>query len=179
MSTLFLTLILFVSSPFLLVALAMKSKILLIVGLVLGFVYAGLFLLNAFSEFLTELRATAVDEAMDRRLHALWKAVGPEHEEARFWIYPSSDAQFKVWMNGSRLEIFFSQGLLSLATDSGLKAAFQSMAELQLSDIKLQNRRHALTLRFERLKGPKEDFRYWFLSFWLYPLERWLKIAKI
>jgi hypothetical protein len=172
-------LVLFIASPFLLLAVALKSKALILIGLGAGLIYTLFFLMNAFSEFLAELRASSVDDAMDRRLHALWKQVGPERIEARFWIYPSSEAQFRVWVNGKRLEVFFSQGLLSLATDAGLKAAFQSMSEMHLSDIKLQNRRHALTLRFERIKGPKEDFRYWFLSFWLYPLERWLKIAKI
>jgi len=179
MSLLFITLILFVASPVLLVALALKAKVLGLAGLGLGLIYGLLFLINAFSEFLAELRAGAVEDSMDQRLHALWNQAGPERTEVRFWVYPSSETQFKVWANGSRLEVFFTQGLLGLATDAGLKAAFQSMSEMDLSDIKLQNRRHALTLRFERIKGPKEDFRYWFLSFWLYPLERFLKIAKI
>jgi hypothetical protein len=135
--------------------------------------------MNGFSEFLVELRALGVEPTVDDRLHALWKDVGPEGTEVRFWIYPASEAQFKVWVRGRRLEIFFSQGLLTLATDAGLRAAFKSMIEMRISDIQLQNLRHALSLRFERLKGPKEDFRYWFLCFWLYPLERWLKIAKL
>ena len=174
-----LILILFIASPFLWVAIALKSKVTVAIGLGIGLFYCILFFLNSFSEFLAELRATGVEPAVENRLRDLWRKVGPERTEVRFWVYPSSEAQFKVWVNGRRLEIFFSQGLLSLATDAGLKAAFQSMSEMELSDIRLQNRRHALTLRFERLKGPKEDFRYWFLSFWLYPLERWLKIAKL
>lgn len=175
----FVTLILFIASPFLMVAVALKSKILIGVGLGLGLLYLFLFLMNAFSEFLSELRAGGVEPTLDQRLHALWRQVGPERTDVRFWVYPSSEAQFKVWVNRNRLEIFFSQGLLSLATDAGLRAAFKSMTDRHLSDTKLQNRRHALTFRFERLKGPKEDFRYWFLSFWLYPLERWLKIARL
>ena len=179
MAILLLTLIFFVASPLLLIGLALKIKLMGFVGLAMGAIYSTLFVLNSFSEFLAEMRAQIVDDNLDQRLRALWNQVGPERIDVRFWIYPSSDAQFKVWVKGGRLEIFFSQGLISLATDAGLRAAFQKMTEMQLSDIKLQNKRLALTLRFERLKGPKEDFRFWFLSFWLYPLERWLKIAKI
>ena len=175
----FFSLSLFVASPFLLIALAAKSKALVLAGLMVGWVYSSFFFLNAFSEFLAELRGTSVDDAVNRRLHAFWEQTDLKRVDVRFWIYPSSQAQFKIWVSGQKLEVFFSQGLLNLATDAGLKAAFQSIAKMNLSDIKLQNRRHALTLRLERLKGPEEDFRFWFLSFWLYPLERFLKIAKI
>jgi hypothetical protein len=174
-----LVIIVFIAFPFLCVAIALKSKLLLIFGLSVGLCYLVFFLFSAFSDFLNDLRAVSLETSMDGRLHALWSASGPERTQVRFWIYSSSEAQFKVWINGSRLEVFFSQGLLNLATDAGLKAAFKSMSELDFSDVKLQNKRQALTLRFSRLKGPQEDFRYWFLSFWLYPLERSLKIAKL
>lgn len=180
MLSLILVLLLFISSPFLLAGVAAKSVLIGGVGLVLAALYVFLFLVNGFSEFLSECRAEAVDAALDARLQKLWREAGPERTDARFWIYPDSGAHFKVWVSGARkLEVFFSQGLLNLATDQGLKAAFSTMGGFHLSDIKLQNRQHALSVRFERLKGPKEDFRYWALSFWLYPLERLLKIAKI
>ncbi len=177
---LILILLLFIASPFLLAGLAAKSIVLGGIGLALSLLYVSLFLLNGFAEFLSELRGVAADDALNTRLQKLWREAGPERVVARFWIYPESGAHFKVWVSGNRqLEVFFSQGLLNLATDQGLKAAFTTMSSFDFSDIKLQNRQHALTTRFERLKGPKEDFRYWLLSFWLYPLERLLKIAKI
>lgn len=171
---------LLVSFPILLAALALKSLLLLIVGSGFGILYLLFFLVNSFSEFLHELRAISVEDHQNIRLQKLWSEAGPERVAARFWVYPSSDAQFKVWVkNEKTLEIFLSQGLLQLATDSGLKAAFQSMVSLSFADVRKQNRLHALMGRFDRLKGPKEDFRYWLISFWLYPLERLLKIARL
>lgn len=180
MILLILVLLLFIASPFLLASLAAKSLIVAAIGLTFGLIYVVFFLWSGFSEFLLESRGQSVDDALNSRLQKLWREAGPERVVARFWIYPESGAHFKVWVSSQRqLEVFFSQGLLNLATNQGLKAAFTQVSGFDLSDIKLQNRQHALTARFERLKGPKEDFRYWFLSFWLYPLERCLKIAKI
>ena len=176
---LFLSLVVFVAFPLVLVAIALKSKAIAIIGFGLGGLSVIWMLMNAFSEFLLEHQAMSLDAAVDESFHALWRQVGPERGKVRFWVYPSSGADYKVWMNGNRFELFFSQGFLSLATDAGLRAVFKSMIDVSVSDIKLQNLRHALSLRLERLKGPKEAFRYWFLSFWLYPLERWLKIARI
>jgi hypothetical protein len=121
-----------------------------------------------------------VEESLDQRLNRLWDQAGPGKLKARFWVYPSPMIEFKIWaQDDQQIEILFSRGLIQMATDSGLKAAFQSIGEKRISEVRLQNRLHALMTRLERLKGPKEDYRYWFLSFWLYPLERLLNIAKI
>ena len=177
---LYLILILFVSFPLLMVAIGLKYLWLALVALGVGALYLGLFLLNGFSEFLHEYKAVEVDESQEERLQKLWKESGRERVQARFWIYPSSEARFNIWIkNEKNIEIFLSLGLYQLATDAGLRAAFQSMSTLSFSEVRAQNRRHALMTRFQRLKGPSTDFRYWFLSFWLYPLERLLKIAKL
>jgi len=164
----------------LLVAAGMKNWVVALVGLGLATLYLISFFLSGFSEFLLDLRATHVSDELDQRLQKLWGIAGPERVEARFWIYPSPSVEFKIWVSSEKkLEILFSQGLMQLATDSGLKAAFQSIGAMKLSEVKVQNRLHALSMRLDRIKGPKEDFRYWFLSFWFYPLERLLKIARI
>ncbi len=180
MVNLILTLTLFFAAPFILVGVAMKSWVLALVGLVFGALYLVFFFMNGFSEFLIDLKAVHVSDELDSRLQRLWKLAGPERVSARFWTYPSPLVEFKFWVAADKkLEIIFSQGLIQMATDSGLKAAFQSVSEMKIAETKLQNRLHALTIRIERIKGPKEDFRYWLLSFWLYPLERLLNIARI
>lgn len=168
------------SSPFLLVGAALRSWPVAGVGVLLAAGYLFLILSSGFSEFLADLRAQYVEESLDQRLNRLWAQAGPGKLKARFWVYPSPMIEFKIWaQDDQQIEILFSRGLIQMATDSGLKAAFQSIGEKRISEVRLQNRLHALMTRLERLKGPKEDYRYWFLSFWLYPLERLLNIAKI
>ena len=179
MPVLFLSLLLFIASPILLLAIGLKSKLMLVIGLIAGLVYAIEFWVTLFPTFLNSLRAHAISDAMESRLRQLWAQSGPERTEVKFWVYPDSQAEFKVWVTRKVIHVFFSQGFLGIATDEGLKLAFESLSKMDLSDIKLQNKREGLTLRFTRLKGTHENFRFWFLSFWLYPLERWLKIAKI
>lgn len=176
----FIFVIVFISFPLLMVSIAIKSWALALAGFVIGIIYLILLLWNGRSEFLEELKAYEVEVAEDARLKKIWNEAGPERVNARFWIYPSSDAKLKVWVRGEKkLEILLSLGLFQLATDASLKAAFQTMTALSLSEVRNQNMRHALMMRFERLKGPQGDFRFWFVSFWLYPLERLLKIARI
>ena len=180
MFSLILPLLFFIASPWILIGVALKSWIWAAVGLLFGSVYVILFFINGFSEFKNELKAKLVDESISKRLQQIWKESGPVRLEARFWVYGDPHANFKVWAsNGSGLDLFLSQGFLNLATDSGMRAVFQEIAEKGFSDVKLQNRRHALSSRLNRIKGSSESFRYWFLSFWLYPLEWLLKIAKI
>ena len=180
MKRMVLILILFFSAPFLLVGAALHSWPIALVGLILACSYLFVVISSGFSEFVADLRALHVDEALDQRLNRLWDQAGPARLKARFWIYHSPMIEFKIWaQDDQRIEILFSRGLIQMATDSGLKAAFQSIGEKRISEVRLQNRLHALMTRLERMKGPKEDYRYWFLSFWLYPLERLLNIAKI
>lgn len=180
MTKLGLILIGFFSAPFLLIGGAMRSWPTILVGLLFAVGYLILILSSGFGEFVADLKATHVDEGMESRLQKLWGLAGPGKLKARFWVYPSPHVEFKIWAHDEqRVEIMFSRGLIQMATDSGLKAAFQSIGRQKVGEVRLQNRLHSLMTRFERLKGPKEDFRYWFLSFWLYPLERLLNIAKI
>ncbi len=175
-----LILTLFFSAPLLLMGLALRSWPVVLSGLLLSMAYLSIVISSAFSEFIADLKAQHVEEALDLRLRKLWNQAGPGRLRARFWIYPSPMIEFKIWaQDEQRIEILFSRGLIQMATDSGLKAAFQSIGEKRISEVRLQNRLHAMMTRIERLKGPKEDYRYWFLSFWLYPLERLLNIAKI
>ncbi len=175
-----LILIVFFSAPFLLVGVSLRSWPVALTGILLACSYLFVVMTSGFSEFVADLRAQHVDDSLDHRLNRLWDQAGPGKLKARFWIYPSPMIEFKIWaQDEQKVEILFSRGLIQMATDSGLKAAFQSIGEKRISEVRLQNRLHALMTRLERMKGPKEDYRYWFLSFWLYPLERLLNIAKI
>jgi hypothetical protein len=175
-----ITLSLVLTAPFCLIGIGLHSWPVAVAGVAVSMLYLILFLSSGFSEFISDLRATHVEESLEERLQRLWNQAGPPRLGARFWVYPSPLVEFKIWVqDDSRVEILFSRGLIQLATDSGLKAAFQSIGVKRIAEVRLQNRLHAFMTRLERLKGPKEDFRYWFLSFWLYPLERLLNIAKI
>jgi hypothetical protein len=84
-----------------------------------------------------------------------------------------------VWLNGSDLHLLISQGLLARASEEQLQILFRNILQSNLRQIQNENRLYALSLWWDELKGQQNRFRYWFVSFWLYPLERLLKIAKI
>ena len=139
-----------------------------------------LFLPNGFSELIAQLNARPLEGVVDARLQALWKRHGSERKTVRFYLYPNSDAHLKLWAaKGGGLEILISQGFLNLSTDESMKAAFTSLSELNIGKLKQENFRYALGRRLDRVKGSSSHFRYWFFSFFLYPLERLLKIAKM
>ena len=168
------------SLPLLLIALAAKSALFAWIAGGFGLLGSVLVLSRGFALFFHEMQPKSADEVIETRLQKLWRESGPERTRARFWVYPESGANFKVWVKHKKnLEIFLSQGLLNLATDEQIKNVFHTLSQSSLSDIQLQNRRHALTSRLSRLKGPSSRFRYWIVSFWFYNLERLLKIAKI
>ncbi len=180
MISLIATPILFIASPFILIGLALKSWVWMVAGVVVGALYLSVLFFNAFSEFKNELRAHLVEPETADRLLQLWREAGPERVEVRFWSYAYPQAEFKVWVgNAKSLDFFLSQGLLNRCTDLGMKSIFKDLAQKDVSDMKLQNRQHALRCRLDRLKGPSESFRYWLFSFWFYPLEWLLKIAKM
>ena len=97
----------------------------------------------------------------------------------RFWRISESEAQCLVWLNGSDLHLLISQGLLARASEEQLQILFRNILQSNLRQIQNENRLYALSLWWDELKGQQNRFRYCFVSFWLYPLERLLKIAKI
>jgi hypothetical protein len=170
----------FFSFPILLLALALKSVLILAFGVgsgVFGILY---FWFNSYAEFLMRIRPYRLHENIEERLRTLWRDAGPERIGVSFFSYRSTAAEFKVWVHSpGKIGIFFSQGFLERATDHDIRVAFRGLLEMKLREIKRGNRLFSVRLRLDRWKGREEEFRYWFLSFWLYPLERLLKIAKI
>jgi hypothetical protein len=177
----FLTsLFLFFSFPVLLLALVLKSPWVLLAGVLSGLLGIFYFWLNSYSEFLLRIKPEPLPPGIESRLLALWREEGPERMGVEFFSYRATVSEFKVWVHTpGKVGIFFSRGFLEEASDREIAKAFRGVLEMRLREIRKKNRLFSVRLRLDRWKGREEEFRYWFLSFWLYPLERLLKIAKI
>lgn len=98
----------------------------------------------------------------------------------RIHAYPQSSPEMRIWLHSRwRFDLLVSEGFLDRAREMDWVHFFQSWSTLKWSLIRRQNRLHALKTMFERWKGPLNAYRYLWVSFWLYPLERVLKISKI
>jgi len=174
------SLFLFFSLPVLALAWVLKS--IWILALATGFGAFGFlyFWLNSYSEFLIRIRPYRLHQEIEGRLRDLWTRSGPERMGVEFYSYRSTRPEFKIWVHSpGKVGIFFSQGFLERASDLEIEGIFKKLLEMRLREIKKKNRLYSVQLRLDRWKGREEEFRYWFVSFWLYPLERLLKIAKI
>ncbi|MBU6153174.1 MAG: hypothetical protein KGP28_02625 [Bdellovibrionales bacterium] len=175
-----MSLFFFFSFPILLIALVLGSFWFLVAGLASGIFGILYFWLNSYSEFLLRIRPYRLHEEIQTRLRALWREDGPERMGVEFLGFRTTASEFKVWVHSpGKVGIFLSQGLLESATDQEIRSAFRGVLEMRLREVRKRNRMFSVRLRLDRWKGQEEEFRYWFLSFWLYPLERLLKIAKI
>ena len=137
----------------------------------------------AFSKLLRSRHAEVLhDERMNGVLARVTQAIDSKTAKKfqfKFWVLSESQAESLLWVKGSELNVFFTQGLFARASEAQLQTLLQSMVEGDLRKVAAENRLYALSLWWEQLKGQKSRFRYWFVSFWLYPLERMLKIAKM
>ncbi len=175
-----MSLFFFFSFPVLLLAWVLKSAWVLAAGIGCGSFGILYFWLNSYSEFLLRVRPYRLHEELEGRLRALWREEGPERTGVEFFSYRATDPEFKIWVHApGKIGIFFSQGFLEQATDLEIRSAFRGVHEMKLREVRRKNRLFSVRLRLDCWKGREEEFRYWFLSFWLYPLERLLKIAKI
>ena len=180
-----LVLILFLVSavPGLLAALALKSA--LIAGLTLGssFFFTMYLRFSAYSEFISSLGPLEGGGSREQRLLLLWQEVQGKREKApraEFRVYRSAAREFQGWVKSrTSLQFFVSRGFLETVDEEALRRGFQSWNEARVRETARANFLRSLELRFERWKGSPREFRYWFCSFWFYPLERMLKIAKI
>jgi hypothetical protein len=174
------SLFLFFSFPILLLAMVLKSLWILGLAFVLGGGGILYFWLNSYSEFLMRIRPQRLDADLESRLRSLWREEGPERMGVDFFSFRATPSEFKVWVHSSgKVGLFLSQGFLEQATDRDIRMAFRGVLEMKLREIRKRNRLFSVRLRLDRWKGREEEFRFWFVSFWLYPLERLLKIAKI
>ncbi len=170
--------------PFVLLGLSLRLPGLVLVGFLV--VLSGIlaFSWSAFSVYSSGMDSERIrDEAgedLNRRLFALWKKHGPEKVGVEFYRYRSTRPEFRVWAHQPRrVAIFLSLGFLEQMTDHDLQTAFRRIAEGRMGQVIAGNRREAFRMLLERWKGSESTFRYWFFSFWLYPLERLLNIARI
>jgi hypothetical protein len=167
-------------APFALISLSVKAPGIAVAGAVVVLIGVLGVALSSHSVYVAGLGPVPMDEAVARRLTALWKQSGPERLSVEFFTYRSTRPEFRVWAHHSRrLAIYLSQGFLEQMTDHAVRTAFRRIAESRMGDVVERNRREAIQMLLERWKGNDQAFRYWFLSFWLYPLERLLKIARI
>ena len=171
----YFTLGLFFSFPFLWLAIAFWSWIWLVVAVVVG-AFGGLWFRSAaFSLILKTRHARAIENAMLSRISSSLQT----SMRFKFWQIAESDAQAMAWVSSNEIHLFFTQGLLARATEEQLTVLLQNVVRSNLKQVQVENRLYALSLWWDELKGQPNRFRYWFISFWLYPLERILKIAKI
>ena len=180
----YFTLGLFFSVPFLWLAVAFWSWIWVLIALVIAISGCIWFRSAAFAKMLNARHAVVLsDEWMNtvlkRITHSIYESTSVKKMHFKFWRISESEAQCLVWIGRSSVNVFMSQGLLAKANEDQLRALLQNIIEGDLKKVQLENRLYALSLWWEELKGQPNRFRYWFISFWLYPLERLLKIAKI
>ena len=170
---------LFFALPMVLIAIALKSITSLIVAGIVGGLGLLFFRVVARGDRLSSLRRVRLDEATLARLERLWRQHGPERVSITFHGYLSTQAEFKIWSASNReIEFWLSLGYLERVSDQELQAAFRQLDESALRRVREQNFREAIEFRFLRWKGSDLEFRHWFVSFWLYPLEHFLKIVR-
>jgi hypothetical protein len=175
----------FITLPFFGISIALRSWLLAGTFAAIGIVLVMGFYSAAKQRFFASLRATKLrpenrvtDPKITDALARVQKKMAREHVRFQFWYMPEVAATMRVWIESNgRIDLIFSHGLLQSVTERELEAILQKPYDL--SAIRAQNRVYALGLALEQIKGTPERFRYWLLSFWLYPLERLLKIARI
>ena len=183
MFRLILTLQFFLVFPLVCVALGLGSWRVALLIYVLGLLAVGYFFRFSHRIFVRATRAAPVPESavlgqmFFRALRKL-KSKNESKYTPVVWTIPQAGTELQIWAHYSgKVDFFFSQGLVARLTETELEQII--LKEYDLAKIRVSNRLYALALIFKDLKGPFGHFRYWYVSFWLYPLEQLLKIASI
>ena len=180
MIRIFLSLFLFFSLPALWVALALKSWIALGVGVMLGMFGVMWVWVKAWAVILDELNPSVMPVQIRERLERLFGRFGPSRFKGEFLLYRSAEPEVKVWIrNRDTVTLLMSVAFLETATDEGMIRVFQDLNPERIQAIRVENRLFSIRLIFDRWKGRVDQFRYWFVSFWLFPIERMLKMTRI
>jgi hypothetical protein len=170
----------FLFLPFLLLAFALKSWVLLIVGSLVA--SAGIVCFSFYSWRLVFRRwsPNPVESRIEARLKQLFAASGPARMKASFFSFRSPVPEVRVWVQRpSSIQFIMSIGFLESVTDQKLLQLFQDLHPDKVRMIRAENNLKALELVFGNWKGRTDRFRYWFVSFWLFPIERLLQLARI
>jgi hypothetical protein len=116
-------------------------------------------------------------------LDALYRSrdsFGLEGVNYEFWTYPTARAEGGFWVrNNKTVAVLLSEGFLLSATESQVASMMESLNAGNFQEIRHINRRESLLMVFEGWKGESRNYRFWVISFLLYPLERFFKIAKM
>ena len=108
------------------------------------------------------------------------KSFGLEGVTYEYWSYPTPNPEVSIWIkNNKAIVLLLSDGFLKIATESQVVNLLESLNTQKVQEIRQKNKQEAFQYFFTDFKGGSRRYRYWVLSFFLYPLERFLKIAKI
>ncbi len=108
------------------------------------------------------------------------QSIGLESVQYEYWSYPSPSPEVSIWIRNNKSVVFFlSDGFLKVATESQVVTMMESLNAGNFQEIRGKNRQKSFSLMISQFKGESRRYRFWILSFFLYPLERFLKIAKI
>lgn len=115
-------------------------------------------------------------EALERSRQSF----GLDNIRYEYWTYPSAQLEGCFWVKNSKnVVLMLSEGFMKTATESQIVAMMESLNASTLQKTRRINKRTAIKTIIRKMKGESSLFRFWVLSFFLYPLERFLKIAKI
>lgn len=181
-----LLLYLFFIFPFALVTLAVHSPWVWAAGTLYFIWFLAIFDRKMKRQLIRELNAHELPESHlhVQSIHRMVQAYAPDdfRTKARIRVYafPNAEPELKLWMPSRwRFNLFVSEGYFDRSRESDWIHFFHGWSTLKWSLIRRQNRLHALNSMFNRWKGPPNAYRHWWVSFFLFPVERLLKISKI
>jgi hypothetical protein len=177
---------LFFIYPFTLLTVALHSPWIVAAGTVLFLMFLVGFDRQMKRALIRELHAQLLPEEHSRvvTIRRMIEAYAPDDfrvkARVRIYVYPNAEPELRLWMPSKwRFDLFISEGFFDRSRESDWMHFLHSWSTLKHSSIRRQNRLRALNALFDRWKGPPSAFRHWWVSFWLFPLERLLKISKI
>jgi len=126
------------------------------------------------------ITGAASDTAWFESLERSRKSFGLEGVSYEYWHYPATQPEGSFWIKSNkRVVVLLSDAFLKTATESQVVAMMESLSADSFHEVQQENRKKALRLFFNSIKGESRHYRYWISSFFLYPLERLFKIARI
>jgi len=108
------------------------------------------------------------------------KSFGLEGVSYEYWRYPSTHLEGEFWIKSrKKIAILLSEGFLKTATEAQVVAMMESLSTRRFHEVRRENRKKSIEFFFKAMKGEPRHYRYWFVSFFLYPFERFMRMAKI
>lgn len=108
------------------------------------------------------------------------KSFGLENISYEYWSYPTPNPEGSIWVKNNKNVVFFiSDGFLKIATEPQVVTMMESLNANTFSVTRRKNKKESIRYLINEVKGESSHYRFWILSFFLYPLERMLKVAKI